>query len=251
MSVLAWRGLGHGPKRTQEHHIDLTGERENTRPGATSETRHGSDRERTESNARTPDKLPQKEGEKKSKKNKSSARYSGGARQKAPDRQDQGRLGSSHLREGKKKRPAGEHRETLGQDPEHSKPPAPPPHRVTGDNSHGEGRKTPDTQKKNHGARLSQAAQHGRKQVREKRKAMLGLKLQVPRGTPRARKTRSDKPTALDGDLSLTSFSLSSQRTACQHISPDAIWTDSRDQNHKRYREEIHRPQGTPGSHAW
>lgn len=127
---LAWRGLGHGPKRTQEHHIDLTGERENTRPGATSETRHGSDRERTESNARTPDKLPQKRGGKKKKKQeKQEQRTLLGRRAAESTGQTRpgGRLGSSHLREGKKKKKGqpGEHRETLGQDPEHSKPPGP------------------------------------------------------------------------------------------------------------------------------
>jgi hypothetical protein len=39
--------------------------------------------------------------------------------------------------------------------------------------------------------------------------------------------------------------------TACQLESPGTIWTDCKDKNNNKYREEIHRLHRTPETHTW
>lgn len=73
---LAWRGLGPGPKRTQEHHIDLTAtcSREETQVCLTRAGRTAQNRERASKNTPRNGKAPQRTSYHKKKKNTREAR---------------------------------------------------------------------------------------------------------------------------------------------------------------------------------
>lgn len=122
---------------------------------------------------------------------------------------------------------------------------------------------TPDTlqeKKKKTAPRLSpKLLLSGHTQVRESRKHGSGSascnrdRPKPPRAEEKNIGWTSKKQPLLHfvGSLLMASFSVNRERTACQYISPGPIGTERKDQNHKRYREEIERRQRTRGSHAW
>ncbi|KRY81069.1 hypothetical protein T4D_13731 [Trichinella pseudospiralis] len=220
---LAWRGLGPGPKRTPEHHIDLRVSND-AQSGETSEIGMSYTRGKTVTDTgrhRTREhneRLPQKKV------------HSGGTWHEHLDTADRKRpgrekSGGSGLQEKKKK--VSRNKAALNHSWLHHS------NRDRCDNdTSGKSGKTSDTQQ-SHSAQLSQAAHSKHTQAASpgKQEAWLGDSF---------RHRDRPKPVKRIGWTS---------KTALNRKGP--IGTDRKDHKHKRDREESDRPQRIPGSHTW
>ena len=270
---LAWRGLGPGPKRTPEHHIDLRVSND-AQSGETSEigmsytrgkTVTDTGRHRTrEHNERLPQKKVHSGGtwhehldtadrsevlgtlhlpKKKKKEKKQKEMHSGGMWKK--DREEK----RAEVRDSKrkKKKKVSRNKAALNHSWLHHS------NRDRCDNdTSGKSGKTSDTQ--SHSAQLSQAAHSKHTQAASpgKQEAWLGDSFRHRDRPKPVKRIGWTSKTALNRKgLFIVSFSVNRERTACQYLSPGPIGTDRKDHKHKRDREESDRPQRIPGSHTW
>ena len=240
---LAWRGLGPGPKRTPEHHIDLRVSND-AQSGETSEIGMSYTRGKTVTDTgrhRTREhneRLPQKKV------------HSGGTWHEHLDTTDRSEvLGTLHLpKKKKKKKKVSRNKVALNHSWLHHS------NRDRCDNdTSGKSGKTSDTQQ-SHSAQLSQAAHSKHTQAASpgKQEAWLGDSFRHRDRPKPVKRIGWTSKTALNRKgLFIVSFSVNRERTACQYLSPGPIGTDRKDHKHKRDREESDRPQRIPGSHTW
>ncbi|KRY64869.1 hypothetical protein T4A_99 [Trichinella pseudospiralis] len=219
---LAWRGLGPGPKRTPEHHIDLRVSND-AQSGETSEIGMSYTRGKTVTDTgrhRTREhneRLPQKKV------------HSGGTWHEHLDTADRSEKDREEKRaevrdsKRKKKKKAEIRRPS-----------------TTAGSTIPTGTGVTTTPRGNREKRLTRkvtapschklpTASTRKQQARESRK----------RGSGTASGTATDPS------------HVNRERTACQYLSPGPIGTDRKDHKHKRDREESDRPQRIPGSHTW